>query len=109
MKGRVLIVAGSDSGGGAGIQADIKTVTALDGYAMTAITALTAQNTKGVFGVFPVDIPFIRRQIELVTTDIGVDAVKTGMLATAEVTEARAEERRVGKEWVSTCRSRGSP
>lgn len=91
MKGRVLIVAGSDSGGGAGIQADIKTVTALDGYAMTAVTALTAQNTRGVFGVFPVDIPFIRQQIELVTTDIGVDAVKTGMLATAEVIEAVAD------------------
>ncbi len=88
MKGRVLIVAGSDSGGGAGIQADIKTVTALGGYAMTAITALTAQNTQGVFGLFPVDIPFIRQQIELVATDIGADAVKTGMLATAEVIEA---------------------
>jgi hydroxymethylpyrimidine/phosphomethylpyrimidine kinase len=91
MKGRVLIVAGSDSGGGAGIQADIKTVTALDGFAMTAITALTAQNTKGVFGVFPVDTGFIRQQIELVATDIGVDAVKTGMLATSEVIEAVAD------------------
>ncbi len=91
MKGRVLIVAGSDSGGGAGIQADIKTVTALGGYAMTAITALTAQDTRGVFGVFPVDTPFIRQQIELVATDIGADAVKTGMLATSEVIEAVAD------------------
>lgn len=90
MKGRVLIVAGSDSGGGAGIQADIKTVTALGGYAMTAITALTAQNTQGVFGVIPVDPGFIRQQIELTVTDIGVDAVKTGMLASAEVIDTVA-------------------
>jgi hydroxymethylpyrimidine/phosphomethylpyrimidine kinase len=91
MKGRVLIVAGSDSGGGAGIQADIKTVTALGGYAMTAVTALTAQNTQGVFGVFPVDIDFIRQQIELVMTDIGADAVKTGMLGTSPVIAAVAD------------------
>ncbi|GIK97001.1 MAG: hydroxymethylpyrimidine/phosphomethylpyrimidine kinase [Alphaproteobacteria bacterium] len=91
MNGRVLIVAGSDSGGGAGIQADIKTVTALGGYAMTAITALTAQNTRGVFGVFPVDLGFIRQQIELVATDIGADVVKTGMLATAEVIDTVAD------------------
>ena len=91
MRGRVLIVAGSDSGGGAGIQADIKAVTALGGFAMTAITALTAQNTEGVFGVFPIDIPFIRQQIELTVTDIGVDAVKTGMLATAPVIAAVAD------------------
>ncbi len=80
MKGRVLIVAGSDSGGGAGIQADIKTVTALDGYAATAITALTAQNTQGVFGVLPVAPDFVRQQIDLVLDDIGADAIKTGML-----------------------------
>lgn len=80
MKGRVLIVAGSDSGGGAGIQADIKTVTALGGYAATAITALTAQNTRGVFGVVPVAPDFVRQQIELVLDDIGADAIKTGML-----------------------------
>lgn len=91
MNGRVLIVAGSDSGGGAGIQADIKTVTALGGYAMTAITALTAQNTRGVFGVFPVDLAFIRQQIELVATDIGADVVKTGMLATADVIDTVAD------------------
>ena len=87
MRGRVLIIAGSDSGGGAGIQADIKTVTMLDGYAATAITALTAQNTKGVFGVLPIAPEFIRKQIEVVLDDIGADAVKTGMLHDAAVIE----------------------
>jgi len=87
MKGRVLIVAGSDSGGGAGIQADIKSVTALGGYAMTAITALTAQNTLGVFGIHAVPEAFIRQQIELCLTDIGADCIKTGMLATAGTIE----------------------
>jgi hydroxymethylpyrimidine/phosphomethylpyrimidine kinase len=85
MRGRVLIVAGSDSGGGAGIQADIKTVTMLDAFAMTAITALTAQNTEGVFGVLPIDPAFIRQQMEVVLDDIGADAVKTGMLHDAAV------------------------
>ena len=80
MRGRVLIVAGSDSGGGAGIQADIKAVTMQDAYAATAVTALTAQNTEGVFGVLPIPAAFVRRQIEVVLTDIGADAVKTGML-----------------------------
>ena len=80
MRGRVLIIAGSDSGGGAGIQADIKTVTALDGFAMTAVTALTAQNTLGVQGVHPVPPEFLRLQIASVVDDLGVDAVKTGML-----------------------------
>jgi len=77
---RILIVAGSDSGGGAGIQADVKTVTALGGFAMTAITALTAQNTQGVFGIHEVPTDFIKQQISLVAEDIGVDVVKTGML-----------------------------
>ncbi|HTV45134.1 MAG TPA: bifunctional hydroxymethylpyrimidine kinase/phosphomethylpyrimidine kinase [Stellaceae bacterium] len=90
MRGRVLIVAGSDSGGGAGIQADIKTVTMLDGYAATAITALTAQNTEGVFDVLPVPPEFIRRQIEVVLDDIGADAIKTGMLHDAAVIEMLA-------------------
>jgi hydroxymethylpyrimidine/phosphomethylpyrimidine kinase len=97
MKGRVLIVAGSDSGGGAGIQADIKTVTMLGAFAATAITALTAQNTEGVFGVLPIDPAFIRQQMEVVLDDIGADAVKTGMLhdegvidTVASVLEARA-------------------
>lgn len=92
MRGRVLIVAGSDSGGGAGIQADIKTVTALGGYAATAITALTAQNTQGVFGVVGVAPDFIRQQMRLVLEDIGADALKTGMLHSAEVIEAVCAE-----------------
>lgn len=85
IRGRVLIAAGSDSGGGAGIQADIKTVTALGGYAMTAITALTAQNTKGVFGVHPVPIPFLRQQLDLLFDDLGADVIKTGMLHSGPV------------------------
>jgi hydroxymethylpyrimidine/phosphomethylpyrimidine kinase len=88
MRGRVLIVAGSDSGGGAGIQADIKTVTALGAFAATAITALTAQNTRGVFGVFPVPPEFIAQQMLLVLEDIGADAIKTGMLHSPEVIDA---------------------
>jgi len=88
---RVLIVAGSDSGGGAGIQADIKTVTALGGYAATAITALTAQNTQGVFGVVGVEPVFIQQQMRLVLEDIGADAVKTGMLHSAAVIEVVCE------------------
>lgn len=90
MKGRVLIVAGSDSGGGAGIQADIKTVTMLDGFAATAVTALTAQNTEGVFGVLPIAPDFIRQQMEVVLDDIGADAVKTGMLHDSAVIETVA-------------------
>src|SRR5215472_15761836 len=90
MRGRVLIIAGSDSGGGAGIQADIKTVTMLGGYAATAITALTAQNTEGVFGVLPIPPDFIRQQIEIVLDDIGADAIKTGMLHDAAIIAALA-------------------
>lgn len=85
MKGRVLIVAGSDSGGGAGIQADIKAVTAMNSFAATAVTALTAQNTEGVHGVVAVEPAFIAQQIEVVLADIGADALKTGMLHSAEV------------------------
>ncbi len=88
--GRVLVVAGSDSGGGAGIQADIKAVMALGGYATTAITALTAQNTVGVHGVLPVPPAFIRLQIDAVLDDIGADAIKTGMLGSAEAVQAVA-------------------
>jgi hydroxymethylpyrimidine/phosphomethylpyrimidine kinase len=88
VKGRVLVIAGSDSGGGAGIQADIKAVTALDGFAMTAITALTAQNTLGVHGVLGIEPAFIVRQIEVVLADLGADAIKTGMLHSAPVIEA---------------------
>ena len=80
MQGRVLIVAGSDSGGGAGIQADIKAVTALGGFAMTAITALTAQNTQGVFAIHDVPAEFLARQMDVVLTDIGADCIKIGML-----------------------------
>jgi len=90
-RGRVLVVAGSDSGGGAGIQADIKTVMALGGYAMTAATALTAQNTQGVHGVMPVPPDFVRLQMAVVLDDIGADAVKTGMLGSAEVVQAVAD------------------
>ena len=86
--GRVLIIAGSDSGGGAGIQGDIKTVSALGGYAMTAITALTAQNTRGVSEIHPVPADFVAEQIRMCLSDIGADAIKTGMLHSAEVIES---------------------
>lgn len=88
MKGRVLIIAGSDSGGGAGIQADLKAVTCLGGFAMTAITALTAQNTQGVHGIFAVSPEFVRQQIDVVLSDLGADCLKTGMLNQPEVIHA---------------------
>ncbi|MEW5684988.1 MAG: bifunctional hydroxymethylpyrimidine kinase/phosphomethylpyrimidine kinase [Pseudomonadota bacterium] len=81
--GRVLIIAGSDSGGGAGIQADIKTVTMLGGYAATAITAVTVQNTLGVTGVHPIPLDVIAGQARSVLSDIGADVIKTGMLGDA--------------------------
>ena len=84
----MLIVAGSDSGGGAGIQADIKTVTALGGYAATAVTAITAQDTRDVYAVHPVPPEFVARQMEVVLRDIGADCVKTGMLHSRETVEA---------------------
>jgi len=87
---RVLIIAGSDSGGGAGIQADLKTVSALGAFGMTAITALTAQNTTGVYGVLAIEPKFVVRQIEACVSDLGCDAVKTGMLANAEIIHAVA-------------------
>jgi hydroxymethylpyrimidine/phosphomethylpyrimidine kinase len=90
-KPRVLSVAGSDSGGGAGIQADIKTITMLGGFAMTAVTALTAQNTLGVEDVFPVDPRFVIAQMRAVLSDIGADAIKTGMLGSYPVIEAVAK------------------
>ena len=89
-KPRVLVVAGSDSGGGAGIQADIKTITMLGAFATTAITALTAQNTLGVEEVLPVEARFVALQMRAVLTDIGADAIKTGMLGSARVVEAVA-------------------
>ena len=88
---RLLIIAGSDSGGGAGIQADIKTVTMLGGHAMTAITAITAQNTTGVQGVMPVPPEMVRQQMTSCIDDIGVDAVKIGMIGSAAIAEAVAE------------------
>ena len=91
---RILIIAGSDSGGGAGIQADIKTVTMLGGHAMTAVTAVTAQNTLGVIGIHPVPAEMVLAQIDAVIDDIGVDAVKIGMIGgafAAEQVAARLE------------------
>jgi len=88
---RVLAVAGSDSGGGAGIQADIKTITMLGGHAMTAITAITAQNTLGVTEIMPVPTRMVLAQIDAVASDIGVDAVKIGMIGSAETARALAE------------------
>src|SRR5258705_11714292 len=86
--GRVLSIAGSDSGGGAGIQADIKTITALGGYAATAVTAITVQNTMGVSAVHAVPPEIVAAQIESVLHDIGADAIKTGMLVDAATVEA---------------------
>ncbi|MHC0613895.1 bifunctional hydroxymethylpyrimidine kinase/phosphomethylpyrimidine kinase [Komagataeibacter oboediens] len=90
MRGRILIMAGSDSGGGAGIQADIKTVTMLGGFAMTAVTALTVQNTRGVHDVMPVPPAFVSAQMRCVIDDLGVDAFKSGMLDSPDVIEAIA-------------------
>ncbi len=88
---RALTMAGSDSGGGAGIQADLKTFSALGVFGMTAITALTAQNTTGVFGIVEMAPEFVAQQIDAVVTDIGVDAAKTGMLSNAEIIAAVAD------------------
>ena len=90
MIARVLVIAGSDSGGGAGIQADLKTITMLGGHAMTAITAITAQNTQGVSGVHPVPAEMILAQIDAVASDIGVDAIKIGMIGSAFAAETIA-------------------
>ena len=87
---RVLSIAGSDSGGAAGIQADLKTFAALGCYGMTAITALTAQNTVGVQGIHPVPAAFLKAQLQSVIEDIGVDAVKIGMLHASEIVEVVA-------------------
>jgi len=89
---RCLTIAGSDSGGGAGIQADLKTFQVFGCFGMTAITALTAQNTKGVAEVFAATPDFVAKQIEVVVTDIGVDAAKTGMLFSAEIIRAVVRE-----------------
>ena len=87
---RVLSIAGSDSGGGAGIQADLKTFSALGCYGMTAITAITVQNTRGVSGIHAVPVDILKGQIEAVLDDIGADAVKIGMLHSPEVVEVVA-------------------
>jgi hydroxymethylpyrimidine/phosphomethylpyrimidine kinase len=89
---KVLTIAGSDSGGGAGIQADLKTFSAIGCYGMSVITALTAQNTQGVKGIHAVPPAFAVEQIEAVLTDIGADAIKIGMLYSAELIEAVARE-----------------
>ncbi len=87
---RLLSIAGSDSGGGAGIQADIKTVTMFGGHAMTAITALTAQNSRGVEAVMPVPAEMVLRQIDAVMADLGADAIKIGMIGSADTAAAVA-------------------
>ena len=89
---RVLTIAGSDSGGGAGIQADIKTISANHCYALSVITALTAQNTVGVRAIHPVPVSFVKEQMEAVFTDIGTDAVKIGMLFSPQLIETIAEQ-----------------
>jgi hydroxymethylpyrimidine/phosphomethylpyrimidine kinase len=91
MTPRILIIAGSDSGGGAGIQADIKTVTMLGGFATTSVTAITAQNTLGVMAVHPVPTDMVIAQIDAVLSDIGADAIKIGMIGSAETANAVAD------------------
>jgi hydroxymethylpyrimidine/phosphomethylpyrimidine kinase len=88
---RVLSIAGSDSGGGAGLQADIKTLSAFGCYAMTAVTAITVQDTTGVYGVHPVPPEIVKGQITRVLGDIGADAIKIGMLGSADIVSAVAE------------------
>lgn len=88
---RALTIAGSDSGGGAGIQADLKTFTVMGVFGMTAITAVTAQNTREVTGIVEIAPEMVARQIDTVVSDIGVDAAKTGMLSSAAIVEAVAD------------------
>ena len=87
----VLTIAGSDSSGGAGIQADIKSISAAGGYAMTAITALTAQNTQGVRGIAPTSCEFLRLQLDAIASDIRIDAIKIGMLGASDIVTTVAE------------------
>ena len=102
-RARVLVVAGSDSGGGAGIQADIKTITVLGGYAMTAVSALTALNTLGVQSVMDVPAAFVSAQMHAVLSDIGADICKTGMLQRSDIIEAVCESLEVfgSPRWVA--------
>jgi hydroxymethylpyrimidine/phosphomethylpyrimidine kinase len=88
----ILTIAGSDSGGGAGIQADIKSISATGGYACSVITALTAQNTQGVTGIYPIDIRFIEQQLDSVFSDLDIQAVKVGMLSDANVIHSVAKK-----------------
>ena len=101
MLAKALTIAGSDSGGGAGIQADLKTFAALDVYGMSAITAITAQNTCGVSAVQGIDPEIVAAQIRAVVTDIGVGAAKTGMLFSAEIIQAvaRPSEPGISSRW----------
>ena len=89
---KVLSIAGSDSGGGAGIQADLKTILSLGGYGMSAITALTAQNTLGAHAISLVEPDFVAKQIQAVLSDIGADCVKTGMLGNGEIVKVVADQ-----------------
>lgn len=89
---KALTIAGSDSGGGAGIQADLKTFQELKVFGMSALTAVTAQNTLGVQGVYPLSVEAVKQQIESIGTDLGADAVKTGMLFSSEIIQAVAEK-----------------
>jgi hydroxymethylpyrimidine/phosphomethylpyrimidine kinase len=88
---KILTIAGSDSGGGAGIQADLKVITALGGYGMTVVTAITAQNTLGVSKIQGIDLDVIEAQIDAVVNDIGVDAIKIGMLSSPEIVHCVAK------------------
>src|SRR5512139_433680 len=98
---RILTIAGSDSGGGAGIQADLKAITLLGGFGMSVITALTAQNTVGVHGIHEVPPSFVEKQMEAVLSDIGADAIKTGMLADSEIIRVVARKiRQYGLKYV---------
>src|SRR5271157_6501233 len=89
---KVLTIAGSDSGGGSGLQADIKTIQSLGGYGMSVVTALTAQNTLGIKGIVPVDPDFVALQLDAVLGDIGADCIKIGMLANAAIVRVVAEK-----------------
>ena len=89
---KVLSIAGSDSGGGAGIQADLKTILSLGGYGMSAITALTAQNTLGAHAITLMDPEFVAKQIDVVLSDIGADCVKTGMLGNEAIVNSVADQ-----------------
>ena len=91
MSANILTIAGSDSGGGAGIQGDLKSISATGAYGLSVITALTAQNTAAVNAIYPVDISFLKQQLRTVSDDIQIDAVKIGMLGTPEVITAVAD------------------